>query len=297
MDVALITCAEYPRLSTSDALLLPALAARDIDACPLIWNDPAVDWSLPVVSVIRSTWDYHHQRTAFLEWAQHVSQLHALWNPFPLLCWNTHKSYLRDLERDGIPIIPTLWLSQETSANLTGLMREHGWTKVVVKPAVSASAYATLLVKEETVTQGQQHLDQMLSTHDMLIQPFLPTVIDPGERSLVFIDGTFTHAVRRQPVLGTDLSTRVEPVLSQTVLLVPPQEEIRFAQKILDTLSSPALYTRIDLVQDENERLRLMEIELVEPGLWLQLVPSAVERFADAIAKKVQQARGNGFFS
>ncbi len=297
MDVALVTCAEYPHLSTGDALLLPALAARGVDAQPLIWNDPAVDWSLPVVSVIRSAWDYHYQRTAFLDWARYVSQLHALWNPFSLLCWNTHKGYLHDLERDGIPIIPTLWLAQGTTTDLGRLMREHSWAEAVVKPAVSASAYATLLVKEETLAQGQQHLEHMLASQDMLIQPFFPTVIDPGEHSLVFIDGTFTHAIRRQPALGADLSTR--PVPSQKAplvpqLFVPQEEEIHFAQKVLARLSSPILYARVDLVCDENEHLHLMEVELVEPGLWLALAPSAVERFADAIAQKVQEARVNG---
>src|SRR5215469_16883456 len=108
MDVALITCSQRPHLSPSDSLLQSALIARNIDTCPLVWDDPTVDWSRPLVSIIRSAEDYYFRRTAFLEWAQRVSQLHTLWNPLPLLRWNTHKSYLHDLEAHGIPIIPTL---------------------------------------------------------------------------------------------------------------------------------------------------------------------------------------------
>lgn len=145
------------------------------------------------------------------------------------------------------------------------------------------------------MAQGQQHLDDLLASQDMLMQPFFPAVIDPGEHSLVFIDGAFTHAVRRRPALGADLSTRMQSVPSQKApfvpqLLVPQEEELHFAQKVLARLSSPILYARVDIVRDENANLRLMEVELVEPGLWLPLAPSAVERFADAITKKVADA-------
>lgn len=288
MDVALITCSERPELSKSDTLLQKALAARDIEAQPLVWNDPAVDWSRPLVSIIRSTWDYHHQRTAFLEWAQCVSQLHTLWNPLPLLSWNTHKSYLNDLKEHDIPIIPTCWHAQGASANLAQLMQKHGWSQVVIKPAVSADSYGTILVKEDMVDEGQQYLDHMLSIRDMLIQPFLPAIMSNGERSLMFIDGEITHAVVRPPVLY-DMQT--QPILPQKGLVVPQEDELQLARKIIDTLSSPALYARIDLVRDVDGQLRVMEVELVEPELWLTWMPTAAERFADAIAREVLQAR------
>jgi glutathione synthase/RimK-type ligase-like ATP-grasp enzyme len=288
MDVALITCSERPDLSNSDALLQRELAARNIEAHPLVWNDPAVDWSRPLVSIIRSTWDYHHQRVAFLEWAQRVSQLHTLWNPLPLLHWNTHKSYLHDLEEHGVPIIPTRWLVQGASANLARLMQKHGWSEVVIKPAVSADAYGTILVKEDMVDEGQQYLDHMSSIRDMLIQPFLPAIMSNGERSLMFIDGEVTHAVVRPPVLY-DMQT--QPVLPKKGLVVPQEDELQLAQKIIDTLSSPVLYARIDLVRDVDEQLRVMEVELVEPELWLTWMPTAAERFADVIAREVWQAR------
>jgi hypothetical protein len=291
MDVALVTCSQQPHLSHSDSLLQRALVARDIDTHPLIWDDPAVDWSRPLVSIIRSTGDYYRQHAAFLEWAQRVSQLHALWNPFPLLHWNTHKSYLHDLEERDVPIIPTLCLVQGSSANLARLMQEHGWSEVVIKPAVSADAYGTILLKEGMATEGQQYLDHMLSLHDMLIQPFFPAVLSSGERSLICIDGEVTHAVLRPPVLGCDPGMLPPPDLPKKGLIVPQEEELRLAHKIIATLSSSVLYARIDLVHDVSGQLCVMEVELVEPELWLAWVPAAVERFADAITREVWQAR------
>jgi hypothetical protein len=280
IDVALATYANLPDLDADNALLLPALAERGLRARPIVWNDPTMDWSLPKLTVIRSTWDYHYQRPAFLSWAEQVSHFHNIYNPFAILRWNTHKSYLRDLERQNIPIVPTIWQRQGTRTNLSSLMEQHNWQKIVLKPAVSASAHGTILVTAETMQDGQSHLDRMLSTHDMLIQPFLSTVTRSHERSLIFIDGEFTHAIKRKPALDLDPS-------AQNLLITPQEDELLLAQKILRLLPSLPLYARIDLLHDEVGTLRLMELELVEPGLWLSFAPHSIQLFADAIARKV----------
>lgn len=288
MDVALVTCSQRPHLSQSDSLLQRALVARGIDTQPLMWDDPAVDWSRPLVSIIRSMGDYYLQRAAFLEWAQRVSQLHTLWNPFPLLRWNTHKSYLHDLEERGVPIIPTFSFAQGSSVNLAQLMEVHGWSEVVIKPAVSANAYGTVLI-EGSAIEGQWYLDHMLTIHDMLIQPYIPTVMSSGERSFIFIDGKVTHAVLYPPALSRDGVMKSD--LPKKGPIVPQEEELRLAYKIIETLHSPVLYGRIDLVRDVDGQLRVMELELVEQGLSLEWAPEAVERFADAIAREVSRAK------
>jgi glutathione synthase/RimK-type ligase-like ATP-grasp enzyme len=289
MDVALVTCSQKPHLSHSDSLLQKALVARNIDAHPLPWDDPEVDWSRPLVSVIRSTGDHYLRRAAFLEWAQRVSRLHTLWNPLPLLRWNTHKSYLYDLKEHGVPIIPTFSFAQGSSVNLAQLMEAHGWPEVVIKPAVSANAYGTILVEGRDTEEGQLYLDHMLSIHDMLIQPYIPTAMSNGERSLTFIDGKITHAVLSPP--GLRHNGIMKSDLPKKELIVPQEEELRLAYKIIDTLHSPVLYARIDLVHDVDGQLRVMEIELVEQGLSLDWAPEAVERFADAIEREVWRAR------
>ena len=281
IDIALATYTQLPDLAADDALLIPALAERGLRARPVIWNDPGMDWSAPKVTVIRSTWDYHHQRAAFLAWAEGVTRLCDLWNPLELLRWNTHKFYLRELERQRIPIVPTLWLEQGTSTNLAASMEQHGWPKVVIKPAVSASAYATMLVTEEAVRAGQTHLDQLLVTDDMLLQPFLSTVTSSHERSLIFIDRICTHTIERGPALNLDPD-------AQNRLIVAREDELLLARKILDLLPVSPLYARVDLIHDEADVLRLMELELVEPYLWLAHAPHSIQLFADALARKVK---------
>jgi hypothetical protein len=291
MDVALITCAEWPQLSPSDAVLQKALVARGIDAQPLAWNDPTVDWSLPRMSIIRATWDYFKQRDAFLDWARHVSQLHTLWNPFSLLQWNTHKSYLRDLGERGVPIIPTAWLKKGSSVNFEELLQDRGWTEVVIKPAISAEAYGTILITEGMAMEGQLYVDHMLTMHDMLIQPFLPAVLSSGERSIIVIDGEVTHALSRPPIHAVRPDGQQQADLPQKELVVPGEDELQLVRKVMDALPSPTLYARVDLVRDLDGLPRLMEVELVEPGLWMHWKPEAAERFADTIVKQMQNAK------
>jgi hypothetical protein len=280
-DIALATCTDFPALDPDNALLLPALAERGLQARPAVWNDPHMDWSVPRVTVVRSTWNYHLHRPAFLDWAERVSDLGDLWNPLTLIRWNTHKFYLHDLERSAIPIIPTCWLEQGSTVELTRVISRQGWSKAIIKPAVSASAYATLMVTPESMQLGQSHLDRFLPTHDMLLQPFVETVTSSHERSLVYIESEFTHAVERKPALNLEPS-------AEERLVTPEEDELLLAQKILGLLPSPPLYARVDLIHDDAEALRLMELELVEPTLWLRFAPHAVQRFADAIVKRAR---------
>lgn len=291
MDVALVTCSEWPELSPSDAALQKALAARGIDARPLAWNDPSADWSLPHISVIRATWDYFNQRDVFLDWAKHVSQLHTLWNPFSLVQWNTHKGYLRDLGERGVPIIETAWFNKGSSVDFIELLQERGWKEVVIKPAVSAEAYGTILIQEGMAMEGQLYLDHMLTMHDMLIQPFLSTILSSGERSIIVVDGEITHALLRPPIHAVRPDGQQQADLPQKQLVEPRKDEVQLVRKVMDALSSPTLYARVDLVHDMDGSPRLMELELVEPSLWMHWKPEAAERLADAIVRQLQPAR------
>jgi hypothetical protein len=161
-------------------------------------------------------------------------------------------------------------------------MKQQGWTQVILKPAVSASAHGMLLITPERVQEGQVHLDHLLPTNDMLLQPFLSTVMSTHERSLIFLDGIFAHAVERTPELG------LEPSMEDR-LIEPQDDELHFARKTLALLPLTALYARVDLIHDEAGTLRLMELELVEPYLFLSLAPHTVQLFADAIARKAHQ--------
>ncbi|MGI8587517.1 MAG: ATP-grasp domain-containing protein [Chloroflexia bacterium] len=279
-DILLVTCAEVPRLSEDDRLLLSALSARGLFAWPAVWDNPEVDWAASCLCVVRSAWDYHHRRDEFVAWAERVGSVTRLWNPVQTIRWNTHKGYLRDLEARGVPIVPTEWLAAGTAADLAALMAARDWERAVVKPAVSASAFETIRVDRASLADGQEHLDRLLPERDMMVQPYMEAVEGYGERSLLFIGGEFTHAVRRASSLDTDEDPT--PLATQ---VAPTPDEAALAGEILRAAATPALYARVDLIRDADGAPRLMELELVEPSLFLSHYPPAVERFADAIAR------------
>lgn len=282
VDVALVTSAEFPQLTDDDRLLLDALQMRGFNAQPAVWDDPAVDWSQTRICVLRSTWDYHQRRDEFLVWAKQVAGVTQLWNPLEALRWNTHKGYLRDLSVCGVPIVPTTWIEAGSSADLPTLMNMRGWEQLVIKPAVSASAYETVLVDRSTLSEGQAHLDRLLPTRDLMLQPFMASVDTYGERSFIFIDGEFSHAVRKPSVLHdpTWAAEKYVPVSAS-------DDELRLAIQALQATGFPTLYARVDIVRDDTGMPRLMELELVEPSLWLGLEPGAAERFADGIVARL----------
>jgi hypothetical protein len=269
-------------MTSEGQMLLAELRRLGLDAQPLVWDDPSVDWSAPKVCVIRETWDYHHRREEFVAWAERVGEQTTLLNSAEVVRWNTHKGCLRDLEGRGVPIVPTVWLHGGSSGSLYNIMSSTGWSEVVIKPAVSASAFETIQVDVERVRQGQAHIDRLLPTRDLMVQPFIPSVRDYGERSLIFIDGELSHTVRRTPALHPEEG--MDPW--QATLVQPTGEEVNMASHALKASGFPTLYARVDIVRDEANEVRLMELELVEPSLFLTLAPHAAQRLAAAISSK-----------
>lgn len=278
-DVALVTSSKFPELSSDDQLMLAALFKRGLSAAPAVWDNPKVDWANFKLCVLRSTWDYHLRLDEFLAWAERVDGLTSLWNPVKTVRWNTHKSYLRDLEARGVPIVPTVWLEASEQGDLASLMAAKGWQRVVIKPVVSASAHETILVSRAELREGQAHIARLLPTTGLMIQPFMASVVDYGERSLMFVDGELTHAVRRPAVLRGIATKHANPMVT------PADNEIALAWQVLRAARQEYLYARVDIVRDDANLPRLMELELVEPSLFFAQAPEAAERLANAIAR------------
>ena len=217
-------------------------------------------------------------------WAERAGALCPLWNPPEVLRWNTHKGYLRDLEARGVAIVPTAWLARGSAPDLRALLAERGWTDAVVKPAVSAGARDTLRIRgPEDWPAVQALVARVLPHKDLMVQPYLPSVEGPGERSLLFFGGTYTHTIRRRAALsgepGYD-STQAERLPTSA-------EERAFAEGVLAATQRELLYARVDVARDEAGALRLMELELTEPNLFLPLGgPPAVEQLVDALVHK-----------
>jgi glutathione synthase/RimK-type ligase-like ATP-grasp enzyme len=284
--VALVTCASIRELTDDDRPLLGELWRLGIQAEPAVWDDPSVDWKRFDAAVIRSTWDYHLSPAAFLAWlSRHESMGGALWNPAPVVRENADKSYLKVLEAAGVPVVPTAWIARGENANLEALLASRGWTDAVLKPAVSAGAFRTCRIKPG---EGQAELDEILAHGDAMLQPYLPEIAAEGEWSFVFLGGEFSHAVLKSPRAG-DFRVQEEHG-GRAARREPPRELLEQAREALIAGPRPCLYARVDGVRRGSE-LIVIELELIEPSLYLSHAPGAARRFAEAIKARISAPR------
>jgi glutathione synthase/RimK-type ligase-like ATP-grasp enzyme len=274
--VILVTATELEDPDEDDLPLHRALVDAGVPAETRAWDDPAVDWGGARAAVLRSSWNYLHRHQEFLSWAERCAAVTALWNPLPVIRWNIHKRYLLELAATGIPVVPTRLLPGGSPASLEEVAAD--WAEVVIKPAISAGSFGTIQVRREDFARGQAHLDAMLPARDMLVQPYFPSVATHGERAVVWIDGAFTHEVRKQ--------TRLSGDAEQTSTALPVgAEELAVAERVLAAAPGPLLYARVDLARDQAGRPHVMELELMEPSLFFTGAPAAAARMAAAIAR------------
>jgi hypothetical protein len=277
------TCRPLPEPDPDEEPLLAALAARGVRARMAAWNDPREDWDSPVATVVRSTWDYPQHAPEFLAWIERAARAGPLWNPAGVLRWNVHKFYLRELAERGFPIVPTAFVERGRRTRLAELLARHGWSDAVVKPAVSAASFRTLRVRAGApgeLERGEAHLAGLLAERDALVQRYAPEVETSGERALVWIDGELTHCVRKSPRFAGQEE-------SVSGALTPDADERELALALIERFRPGLLYARIDLVRDERGAPQLMELELIEPSLFLVQHPPALARLADALAERL----------
>ncbi len=282
-DFTFVTYARMPDLDPDDRLAQDALIQRGFDVAAAVWDDPMVDWSQAGIVVIRSTWDYNLRHEAFLGWAETVHKVARLYNPISLIRWNIHKSYLKDLAAHGVSVVPTRWLAAGSQPDMRSLLGQAGWETAVVKPAIGLSTYGVRRISGSA--DDQAHVDALLREHDVMLQPYIRSVEDYGERALMFINGTYSHATRK---------TAFQALLPAGEAGETPADataaEIAVAAKAIAALPAAALYARADLVQGGAGEPLVLEFELIEPTLFLGMHPRAPERFADALAGLVAGA-------
>lgn len=280
--IALATYAKLPGLNDDDRLLVSALSELGVTAAPAVWDSPDVAWDEFQAVLVRSCWDYHRRLPEFLTWIDRVERAGvAVWNPPAVLRWNSHKAYLRDLAARGVPIVPTRWLARRDRTELAHLLDREGWRHAVIKPAVSASATETWRTSSTTAAADQWRLDALLDAEDVLVQPFVPEVEAAGEWSAVFLGGRFSHAVLKRPADG---DYRVQWEFGGSALAAtPPDHLVAEAARVLAAAPGDTVYARVDGVVRDG-RLLLMELELIEPHLFLGWDAGAAERLAITLA-------------
>ena len=207
-----------------------------------------------------------------------------LWNPPAVLRWNSHKGYLRDLAARGVPVVPTRWLGRGKPVDLATLLEDTGWRDAVVKPAVSASASGTWRTSTEAAAGDQARLGELLRAGDVMVQPFVSEVRDRGEWSILFLGGQLSHAVLKRPAEG-DYRVQWE-FGGSAVTMAPPPRLVADAEAVMAAVPGDAVYARVDGVERDG-RLVLMELELIEPHLFLGWDAGAATRLAASIGALV----------
>jgi glutathione synthase/RimK-type ligase-like ATP-grasp enzyme len=274
--IAIVTCLNLPEPDVDQDLVLSAFTAAGLYPTLAAWDDPEVEWSGFDAAIIRSTWDYPERPEAFRAWVESVDGATKLFNPAATVLPNLDKRYLLELQRQGIPIVPSVVVNQDL-AELDAIDAD----RIVIKPAIGAGSFLTAFFDRADAAGMVNHVAEIHAFGAVaLAQPFMNSVTNGGERSLVWVDGQFTHKIVKQP----RFSGGEESVSSTAV----PFEalELEMAGRVIDTLPEQPLYARVDLIEDGGKFV-LNELELIEPSLFFLQSPTALERFVQGVLKRV----------
>ncbi|MFO7587694.1 MAG: hypothetical protein R6X22_06430 [Gemmatimonadota bacterium] len=279
--VGLVTCRVLPEPDPDEELLVDALRAEGLDPVLLPWDVPDPEADDCDLCIFRSCWNAHERPDAFLAWLDARVATIRFRNPPAVVRWSFHKRYLLELEREGLPVVPTRLFVRGGSG--AGVPDEAGWEDVVVKPAISASSWRTHRFPRGARSEAEAFLGALLSERDAMVQPYLPGVEAEGERAVVWIDGSATHVVRKHPRFAG-----AEECVSRALPLREEEREIaeRAVGLVAARFGERPLYARVDLMPDAEGRPLVSELELIEPSLFLGHDREALRRFVRAIVRE-----------
>lgn len=295
MDFTFLTCSRLADLDPDDRLALDVLTKRGYACQGVVWDDPAVDWENAGTCVLRSTWDYHVKFKQFMQWLDEVSSRMQIINRPEIVRWNVRKTYLRDLEALGVPITPTRWLTDASEKSIADAGKSFaGAEKVVVKPTIGLATSGVKMVAREELLTLNDHIKELLSLGEVMLQPYFSSVQDYGERSLIFLGGTYSHAARKsafqhmaaaggageRAIVADEKEIEIATATMRALCMVPALQSAGI------TLEQIA-YARVDLIRDHENKPVILEVELVEPSLFLAYSPDAPARFASVLESSI----------
>lgn len=288
MRVAVLRCERLPEFVTwaipdvealfaDDRRLLEALAARGVEAEPVPWSRPDVDWDAYDGAVLRSTWDYVDHPDDFRAATAAIAASRCeLMNPVDAVHWNADKQYLDDLERIGVPVVPLVRGTPATASRILDAVTRAGWRDLVLKPAVGVGGSGVVRTDAAGLAEA---LAALAPDTEVMVQPLATAVLDEGELSFVFLGGTLSHVLRKRPAPG---DFRAHAIYGGTVERIDPAPaDIAAVEAMVHRLPFELLYARVDVVRVDG-RLSVLELELIEPMLYFDLAPGSAERLADA---------------
>ncbi len=277
--IAFITSSEDPHLIPDDQLLIGPLRAVGYIVSPLVWDEDKKEEFDGYV--FRSCWNYHRKFEEFKAWLSDLEKIKKPFiNPIPVSRWNLDKKYLLELQKKGAPV-------PETQVVLKG---EHikdirvNAPKLVIKPAVSLSGHETYLV-DATETEKIKSLIQSISSErDVLIQAYVPEIKIHGEISLIFIDGQFTHALRKSPA-PDEFRVHLE-YGGKNLTIDPSPELIKTAEDVIKLVETPLQFARVDLVETDHGA-KLIELEIIDPMLFFGHSEKSISAFVQMVKTSI----------
>lgn len=268
---------------SDDDLAIGPLQDRGWDVSTVSWRNRSVDWNDFDIVVLRTTWDYQNQPDEFLSVLRAIDSSKArLENPLSLVEWNLDKRYLGDLERRGIPVVPTLWGNGRFSElELAEWQNAFGVTELILKPTVSATAQNTFRVHSY-----DPNIAHVFNGRSYMAQPFIRSIVNEGEYSVFYFNGIFSHAILKTPMSG---DFRVQEEHGGIISSVNPTSSLlEAAAKITELIDPLPLYARIDLVR-HDEAWCVMELELIEPALYFRMDPNSPRLFARELDRRMNE--------
>ena len=301
--IALVTAREARALDEDLPPLVEALQALGVEVDTPCWDDPGVDWSRYDAAVIRSTWDYIDRIDQFLDWVDRTDACTRLFNPPAVVRWNTDKHYFRDLDRAGVPVVPTRFAEpgEDPEAVLAGFLGggvgalsvgdNCKFDEFVIKPAVGVGSRDAARYRRDEASRAMDHLHRLLvAGRSALLQPYLARVDDVGETALILVNGRFSHAIRKAALLrlgGTFVAGLFAP--EKITARQRGADELAVATAACGAIAAgPPLYARIDLIRDDAGRPVVLELELTEPSLFFVFGPGSERRFAEAVLARCE---------
>jgi glutathione synthase/RimK-type ligase-like ATP-grasp enzyme len=284
-SVALVTCREALGIDYDMPLLLEAVRATGVAVDEVCWDDESIDWSTYNHIVIRSTWDYHRRYDEFMHWVRTVSAVSTISNSVDVITWNTDKHYLAEVAEMGLPVVPTVFIEPDQDDWLNSARELLAKGDVVVKPAISAGSNDT--ERHSNINAAQTHIAELLSAQrSVMLQPYMADVDVESETGLVFIDGKFSHAFAKGPLLAQAKNMSGGLYAEEEIgVRQPTAEQLLIGERAVKWLTSRfgnLLYARVDLLPTAQGPV-IIEIELTEPSLYLLLHPQAATELAHAL--------------
>ncbi|SFI23778.1 ATP-grasp domain-containing protein [Halpernia frigidisoli] len=283
MKIAFLTSNKYPEILEKEKILASQLPEK-FKVKIEIWNDPKVDWASYDCLVFRTIWDYFEYPKEFDTWLNLIEKLGVkTLNPLSIIKYNQHKFYLKDLEKQDIAIIPTVFIPKNTRFDL-GFIKDKQWGKAVIKPAVSGGSYLTRLFSEDEISDVEAEYRCLAQETDFLMQPFMSEIEENGEISLLYFNGKYVYSVIKTPKKG---DFRVQSLFGGHYEEYKPNEDlIKTGEKIIQKFNSDLLYARVDGII-KNGQFLLMEVELIEPDLYFDFVAEAKNLYLKALETKL----------